>query len=66
MHKLGQGLFSQVVVYLAKQTFLRVRASHCHYVRSIYLMYIRSRMYIKYACVRARVHAHQTAFRAAA
>lgn len=61
MHKLGQGLFSQVVVYLAKQTFLRVIASHCHYVRSIYLMYIRSRVYIKYVCVRV----HQTAFRAA-
>lgn len=56
MHKLGSRLvFSSWVVYLAKQTFLRVIASHCHYMRSIYLMYICSRMYIKYMCVRACV-----------
>lgn len=40
---------------LAKQTFLRVLASHCHYMRSIYSMYIPSRVYIKYMCVRACV-----------
>lgn len=56
MHKLGSRLvFSSLVVYLAKQTFLRVIASHCHYMRSIYLMYISSRMYIKYMCVRVCV-----------
>ena len=48
--------FSSSVVYLAKQTFLRVSASHCHYMRSVYLVYTFLRTYTKYTCVRARVH----------
>lgn len=54
MHKLGSRLFfSSLVVYLAKQTLLRIIASHCHYMHSVYLMYIYLYMYIKYMCVRA-------------
>lgn len=67
MHKLGSRPFSSSsVVYLAKETLLRVIASHCHYMQSIYLMYVYLHMYIKYMCVRACVCASRhTASRAA-
>lgn len=61
MHKLGSRLFfSSLVVYLAKPTFLRAIASHCHYMRSLYLMYIYLHMYVKYMCVCARACAPDT------
>lgn len=55
MHKLGSRLFfSSFLVYLAKQTSLRVTASPCHCVHSLRLtcdLHVR----IKRACV-TRVH----------
>lgn len=63
MHKLGSRLFfSSLVGYLAKPTFLRVTASHCHYMRSIYLMDIHTCVCISNMCVceRACAYVHPT------
>lgn len=61
MHKLGSRLFfSSLVVYLAKPTFLRVIASHCHYMRSLYLMYIYTCVCMSNIRTRVRVCVHQT------
>lgn len=63
MHKLGSRLFfSSLVGYLAKPTFLRVTASHCHYMRSIYLMDIHTCVCISNmcACERACAYVHPT------
>lgn len=58
-----QTFFSSSVVYLAKQTFLRVTASHCLFTHSVYLVSTSLQTYIKYRCVRVCVHpASQAAF----
>lgn len=57
MHKLGSRLFfSSFLVYLAKQTSLRVIASPCHCVHSLRLTYD-LHVHIKCACVRAHARA---------